>query len=425
MGGKNSTPPPPPDYRAAAIETANSNQQQNTAQTWANRPNMVTPFGSSTWTSGSAIDPSTGLPVTNWTNNVSLTPEQQHALTQQQGLQSARSDAATGLLGRATDAFGQQFSSDGMANFYDPSHPATLNTNAPGFSAVQGGGGGSSPGQIGLQDSINNNSGQLQHSIGAPGQYSDSATQAIMGRLQPMQDRQEGALRTQLANQGIQQGSEAYSNAMRDFGTQVNDARLGAIGQGLNQGNIEFGQGAQAGGFHNAATAQEFGQGAQTGEFTNAARNAQFQQAASAAQIGNQASQFDTNSRMAATGQNNQALAQRFQMGNQALAQQQDMNQNYGSYASQLRSQQMQEAMMRRNMPLNEMNAFLSGQQVQNPSFSGPNSTANRAAGTDFSGAAGQQNSADMARYQMQQQAQNSQTSGLTSLAGTAAMMMF
>jgi len=232
-------------------------------------------------------------------------------------------------------------------------------------------------------------------------------------------------LRTQLANQGIQQGSEAYSNAMRDFGTQVNDARLGAIGQGFQQGNTEFQQGAQAGGFHNAATGQEFGQGAQTGEFTNAARNAQFQQAASAAQIGNQASQFDTNSRMAATGQNNAALAQRFQMGNQALAQQQDMNQNYGSYASQLRAQQMQEAMMRRNMPLNEMNAFLSGQQVQNPTFSGPNSTANRAASTDFSGAAGQQNSADMARYQMQQQAQNSQTSGLTSLAGTAAMMMF
>ena len=54
------------------------------------------------------------------------------------------------------------------------------------------------------------------------------------------------------------------------------------------------------------------------------------------------------------------------------MQQQQGMNQNYANYQNQLRQQAIAEQMQRRGMSLNEMNALLSGQQVnlpQMPSF--------------------------------------------------------
>ena len=89
----------------------------------------------------------------------------------------------------------------------------------------------------------------------------------------------------------------------------------------------------------------------------------------------------------------------------------------------------MQEALMLRNMPLNEMNAFLTGQQVQAPQFQGPNPTANRADGTNYLGAAQMQGN-----YDLQSQGQNNGLmSGLFGLgsafagsnAGSAALARF
>lgn len=64
-----------------------------------------------------------------------------------------------------------------------------------------------------------------------PGQ---TAQDAIMARVQPMLDRQYDRTNNQLANQGIQVGSEAYSNAQRDFGQQANDAYSQAALQGID-----------------------------------------------------------------------------------------------------------------------------------------------------------------------------------------------
>ncbi|KQZ25850.1 hypothetical protein ASD50_20725 [Mesorhizobium sp. Root552] len=52
---------------------------------------------------------------------------------------------------------------------------------------------------------------------------------ALMARLQPKMDQDRTRLETQLANSGIQMGSDAYSRAMNDNNSAVNDARLGAI----------------------------------------------------------------------------------------------------------------------------------------------------------------------------------------------------
>jgi len=52
----------------------------------------------------------------------------------------------------------------------------------------------------------------------------DKAYGAITSRLDPLWAQREAQQKTQLANQGLAPGGEAYTNAMRDFGNQRNDA---------------------------------------------------------------------------------------------------------------------------------------------------------------------------------------------------------
>ena len=449
MGGSPS-PPPPPDYAGAAQATAASNQQQNTAATYANRPNMTSPWGTSTWTAGQTIDPSSGQAVTNWTNNLQLTPEQQAALTQQQNLQSGLSTAAGGLLGQATTNFNTPWDTSHMTGMYNAGGPAHLDTSGgasgPHFQsfspqAVVGGATAGGVGATGQQTAIANNANQIQQGVAGPGGYNALAMQAIQQRQQPLLDRQTDMLKTQLANQGIQQGSAAYTNAMRDNSMSVNDANLGAITAGFNQGNTEWNQGLQGGQFHNSAVGQGFGQGLQQGQFTNEALNSQFNQAATsanvqnqAAQITNQNRQFNAEQGMTAANQNNSWAQQGYQnannqylQGNQAAANQQSLNTDYSNLTQQQRQQQLQEAQYTRNLPLNQMSALLNGQQVQQPQFNTPNATAGTAVGTNYSGAMQAQNQYNMGMYNSQVGAANSQQAGMYGLAGTAvtAAVMF
>lgn len=88
-------------------------------------------------------------------------------------------------------------------------------------------------------------------SLGALGTGDDARNQAInaaygqaTSRLDPQWDKRGDALRTQLLNQGLTEGSEAYKSAMGDFGQQRNDAYTSAlssaIGQGTAAGNSVF-----------------------------------------------------------------------------------------------------------------------------------------------------------------------------------------
>lgn len=59
--------------------------------------------------------------------------------------------------------------------------------------------------------------------------------EALMGRLNPVLDRDRAGLENRLRNQGLTPGTEAWNNAMGDFGRNVNDARLAVIGQAGNE----------------------------------------------------------------------------------------------------------------------------------------------------------------------------------------------
>ncbi len=250
--------PATPDYAGAATATAEGNLDAAKYATQANRANQYTPWGNLTWTNDrqfnqSAYDaamdsynkqlaaynsqtqaPTDGQNYTNpndygymgpwqsspnnvaptapnaqdyytggdnWTQTITLSPEMQSLLDQQNKLQQGLFGAQDAALSRVNQTMGQGFDLSSLpsaGSVYDP----TLATN--------------------------------------------NAADLLMQRMNPELDRQNDALRAQLANQGITQGSAAYANAMNQFGQQRNDAltqaQLQGIQLGMQQQGLQFNQ---------------------------------------------------------------------------------------------------------------------------------------------------------------------------------------
>ena len=180
--GKSASAPPPPDYAGAAKETAAGNLEAARANIAANRVNQYTPYGSLEYeVSG---EDKFGNPM--WKATQSLAPAQQQLLDYQ-------NKASLGL-GELTGK-GLGYVSNMLDNPFDVSQlPST------GFNPSQ--------------------------------TYQD----AYMQRLAPQIQQGREKLEQQLANQGIQLGSEAYDRAMRNQAQRENDLLLGATTQGFGVG---------------------------------------------------------------------------------------------------------------------------------------------------------------------------------------------
>lgn len=306
----------------------------------------------------------------------------------------------------------------------------------------------------------------------------DQIANQLMERMQPTHDRQLQGLQAQLSNQGFQIGSEAYNRAMGDLmgaqsrerfnaldqaGTEAQrmyNMGMGARQQGFNErqamgnfansaANQAFNQSLGAEQFRNQTAGQGFNQNLQALNFGNQAMQQGFNQDLSAAQFGNQAQQQDFSQLMALAGLNNQTMGQAYnqnlgaaQFGNQALGQaagldinrMNAMNQaagqafNFGSqYADQMARQRQQaiaEEQLRRAMPLNEMNALLTGQQVgmpQMPSFS----QAQRSETPQLLNATNMGYQAQLAQSNAQNAGMDNLLGAATSLGGAAMPFMF
>jgi hypothetical protein len=70
-------------------------------------------------------------------------------------------------------------------------------------------------------------------------QVIDSLYNQQKSRLDPQFSDNENALRQRLSNQGISEGTDAYSSAMRDFNFGRNDAYQTAQNQAINAGGAE------------------------------------------------------------------------------------------------------------------------------------------------------------------------------------------
>ena len=187
MGKKSPAAPPPPDYASAARATADGNLQAAQAATAANRVNQYTPYGNLIYShEGGTNDP--------WSVTQSLAPEQQALLSQQNKTSLGLSNLADRGLGYVDNALSHNITAGDL--------PA---------------------------DAVN------------PGQ---TGQDALMARFQPQIDQSDKALQSQLANQGIGVGSEAYGNAMRVQNQGNNDLRsqaaLNGIAVGQNAQNQQF-----------------------------------------------------------------------------------------------------------------------------------------------------------------------------------------
>lgn len=200
-GGGGKGAPPAPDYTGAANAQGAQSQAIATQNTWANRPNMYTPFGSQTWSAAAGTDPATGQAITNWTGNIQLDPDAQAALDAQQRIDAGKSGAAETLLGQASGAFQSPFDWNKM--------PTAPNVAAYGtdFSAAQ-----------------------------------KDAYDKMTAMQEPGRTRQREALDTKLANSGLSRDSEAFKRSQQDLSDQFTQADKTTMASALAEGRANEGQ---------------------------------------------------------------------------------------------------------------------------------------------------------------------------------------
>jgi DNA-binding transcriptional regulator YiaG len=256
-----------------------------------------------------------------------------------------------------------------------------------------------------------------------------TAQQAIMARLDPQIARNRVSTETQLINQGLRPGSEAYNNAINLLGQQENDQRTQAVLQGLGldmSANAQgYNQALSTGQFGNLAQAQNFGQGLAGQSLSNQAQAQNFGQGNIQQQLYNQAQGQNFGQGVTAQNVANQAAGQNYTQNYNTIAQnnaaQQQLyaqNLQRANFENAARQQSLQNDIAERQMPLNEINALRSGTQIVNPQFSpytGANVGAAPIAQTMQNAYAGQMNA-----YNQDVASQNAQTKGLFDLGAAA-----
>jgi hypothetical protein len=209
MGKSAPTPPPAPDYVGAAKQQGIENVETARVQAKLNNPNTYTPYG----TQLVSYDGDQA------TIRQTLTPQAQKTLEEQQNTQyqlaslsGKGADLASGVLDKPF-AFG----GPAVQTSLDLSNIAKMPVNA-----------------------------------------GTTAQEAIMSRLEPSLAKNRVSTETQLINQGLRPGTEAYDNAIQLLGQQENDARTQAALQGINLDTS-----ANAQGYNQALQGAQFGNTAQ------------------------------------------------------------------------------------------------------------------------------------------------------------------
>ena len=188
MGGKSAPDTPDTmDYITLSTIQSDLNKRNLEEQLQANRPTQITPWGTTTWEQDG----------TDWTQTVTLPYRLQETLKQQKELGLQRSRLANELLG---DVGGQLTAPYGW-------DPLTAN-------------------EVGTAETAR-----------------DAAEEAIYGRatsrLDPYWEQQTEARETQLWNQGLRPGDEAWDTAMGNLGRARTDAYQAAMNEAIMGGGRE------------------------------------------------------------------------------------------------------------------------------------------------------------------------------------------
>ena len=315
--------PAPPDYTGAANAQAAASKENLTTQNFANRPTINTPFGTQSWTTENRVDPASGQLVTGWTQNNTFGDTQngrnlQDALSSQIESQYKRSDLANQSMGRVEQEYSQPFNYEGLPAMQSGGTPGDIRTAVADYSP-------------GLNTSFNFGDAPAAPTYDTG--YRDRVAQSLMERMMPVQEYQNRQLQTQLSNQGFKLGSEGYKRGLDELAQRQAAERYNAFDTAGNEAQRMYGS--QMG-----ARQQGISEAMAQGNFNNQALG--------------QAQGLDINALNAMNAAQSQAFG---------------LNQAYANQQNTLRQQAIAEQAQRRGMSLNEMNALLSGQQVQMPTM--------------------------------------------------------
>ena len=448
MGKSSPTPPAPPDPVLTAQAQAAANKESAMATTQLGNPNIVNPYGTSTTQYGAdaffAANPGAlaefkanpgGMTALEYAKQYSadrpgmansyseyrpfvtqsLNPESQRILDAQQQTKLQLADLSNLGATNASKVLNTPFAFTGPAANTTITKAGEISQGPDASQFLAGSGPNAGNFMAGAGPSAANfmaSRGLDTSNVAAmPINAGMSAQNAIMARLEPQMARQRVSTETQLINQGLRPGSEAYNNAATLLGQQENDQRTQAVLQGLGldlSANAQgYGQALTSGQFGNQAQAQNFGQGnIQQGIF-NAAQAQNFGQGTTAQNTANQAVGQNYTQNFNTVAQNNAAQQQQFAQNAQRAA-----------FENQARQQALAEAIQQRQMPLNEISALMSGSQINNPqfqSYTGANIAPAPIAQTMQNAYNAQQNA-----YNQNVASQNANTAGLFSLGSAA-----
>lgn len=437
--------PPIPDATQTASAQGEANVSTATGQAALNNANVITPLGSSTY----AVTGSQNVPqpdgtistVPTYTNTQTLSPSQQHLYNQQTHVASLENQGASELIQNAEGEISNPLTGGNIQTSIDPQtanlqswfqKPTTSMVSGVDTSGIQSGianNGSQIQTSLGplnpIQSSVANNGNQIGTNyanfnggiLGSLGATDNSAAvnqtiNAQLQLLQPTVANQNEALASQLASQGIAPGSQAWTTAMNQQGTNVNNLDLQAVGLGdqeqqalygeqLSSGQFQnsadaqayaqamgatnaqnaalgqqFGQNVTAGNFANSAQNQQYTQALGAGNFTNAALGQQFAQGAATGAFAN-AAQGQTNSEAQANAAlANSVNAQQYNQGmsntelsNNVAAQAFSQNSAAAAFGNQAAAQQLQQNQTINSQDINDLSALLHGGQVSMSQF--------------------------------------------------------
>ena len=310
--------PAAPDYTGAANAQAAASKENLTTQNFANRPTINTPFGSQSWDTAATVDPATGQNVTSWTQENTLNDTLKPALQAQMDSQLARSQLSNSFMDRVGSEYSKPFDYENLPAMTSGGQAGEIRTNVADYAP-------------GLNTSFNFGGAPVAPTYDT--NYRDTVANSLMERMMPVQDYQNRQLQTQLSNQGFKLGSEGYKRGLAELGERQAAERYNAYETAGNEAQRMYG--AQMG-----ARQQGISEAMSQGNFNNQALG--------------QAQNLDINAMNAM---------------NTAQGQQFALNQSYANQQNTLRQQAIAEQAQRRGMSLNEMNALMSGQQVNMPNM--------------------------------------------------------
>lgn len=470
MGSKGGRAPPPPDPNVVSAAQTQSNRDTTAYNNAINHGNTTTPYGNQTYTG--RVDPTTGAMV--YDQSITLAPDQQALLDLQNSQSLDLGNTAQTMLNSVRDSYGQPMDTSGVPQLqgaptmqgYGQAPTMQGYGQAPTTGQYQGNintaGLPSLTGNAGQQDNVNVNGPALQGSLstdglsqlygandleGARRQTQDALYSRQAAYLDPQWQQRDTQFRSQMANQGVVEGSEAWRNALDDqerarsfdygraresaiagggdemsrlvniasgnrsqqFGERQaqggfqNNARQQALSEAL--ATTGFGNNARMAnaGFQNDARAQGFGEAQASGNFANAATSAGNQDAMNSALFNQNAASMGNRDAMNAAGFNQDAIS----MGNRDAL-------TAAGFDNQARAQGLEQLFALRNQPLNEFNALRSAAQVNAPQFQNAQNAQSQA--TDVAGNQYRSYQGQLDIWNAQQQQQNALMSGLFGL---------